>query len=311
MEPLIEKLIKGFNSSVLAYGQSGAGKTFTMGLSEKATDGMIKMSISALFVKLQEATEFDVAVSFIEIYNEKVYDLLSEKSDESIYSKGSKFNGSTKVAIASSDRADEILQLGNKNRHVRSTILNVASSRSHAMFSIFVNVRSDNVSSVMHICDLAGSEGLRSTNHTGVAQKESVNINQGLLSVSKVVQALSSGKKLIPYRDSVLTTVLQDSLNDHSYLTLLGCISPDQCDKNETMSTIRFAQSVKTLDGKNVPEFHSYLSEKQVSSKNLFISPLTKIHQKTKRASKNYWNLLIYMYPKLTMSINTPLMRSL
>lgn len=264
---------------MLAYGQSGAGKTFTMGLSDNATEGMIGLSIDALFEKLKQTREFDVAVSFVEIYNEKVYDLLSERSQESIYSKGAKFNGSTRIAITSSEGANEILQLGNKNRHVRSTILNGASSRSHAMFSVFVNVHSDNLSSVMHICDLAGSEGLRSTNHTGIAQKESVNINQGLLSISKVVQALSSGKKLIPYRDSVLTTVLQDSLNDHSYLTLLGCISPDQDDKNETMSTIRFAQSVKTLDSKNVPEFNSYLSEKQVSNENLFILPLKKIHK--------------------------------
>lgn len=233
------------------------------------------MSIDTLFGKLKDLKEFDVAVSFIEIYNEKIYDLLSKNSQESIYSKGAKFNGSTKVSIKCSKGANEILQLGNKNRHVRSTILNRTSSRSHAMFSIFVNVNSTNVSSVMHICDLAGSEGLRSTNHTGIAQKESVNINQGLLSVGKVVQALSSGKKLIPYRDSVLTTVLQDSLNDRSYLTLLGCISPDHCDKNETMSTIRFAQNVKTLDNKNVPEFSSYLSEKGVSTKTfLFIYSL-------------------------------------
>lgn len=117
----------------------------------------------------------------------------------------------------------------------------------------------------MYFCDLAGSEGLRNTQHKGLAQQEGVNINQGLLSLGKVVQALSTGQKLVPYRDSVLTMVLQNSLNSGSYLTILGCISSAQKDKNETISTIRFSQSVKTLDSRNVPELNEYLKQKQVS----------------------------------------------
>lgn len=277
MAPQIDKLLNGFNSSILAYGQSGTGKTYTMGLNEQKTAGMIIMAIDALFLKLGDdmtTNEPEVTVSFIEIYNEKVYDLLSENSEESIYSKGAKFNGSIRLPIANSDQAFEILQNGKKNRHVRTTNLNIASSRSHAMFSVFLNTKSEQqqeTTAVMHFCDLAGSEGLRHTNHSGIAQQESVNINRGLLSVSKVVQALSLGRSLVPYRDSVLTVVLQDSLNVRSYITILGCVSPARGDKNETMSTIRFAQSVKTLDNKNVPELSAYLSEKQVSLKLYFI----------------------------------------
>lgn len=229
---------------------------------------MIKMSIDELFLKIGlQGTESTVSVSYIEIYNEKVYDLLSEKCQESIYSRGAKFNGSTKLPIDSSHAAKLILQQGNKNRHVRETKLNDVSSRSHAMFSIFVTTRKDGFesSAVMHVSDLAGSEGMRHTQHTGIAQQESANINRGLLAVSKVVQALSTGNSVIPYRDSVLTVVLQDSLNVRSYISILGCISPCRKDKNETMSTIRFAQSVKTLDNKNVPELNAYLNEKQVS----------------------------------------------
>lgn len=242
-----------------------------MGLNEQNTAGMITMAIDALFQKLEAvetADEQEVTVSFIEIYNEKVFDLLSENSEESIYSKGAKFNGSIRRPIANSDQASQILQDGKKNRHVRTTNLNIASSRSHAMFSVFLHTKTEQqqeTTAVMHFCDLAGSEGLRHTNHSGIAQQESVNINRGLLSVSKVVQALSLGKSLVPYRDSVLTVVLQDSLNVRSYITILGCVSPVRGDKNETMSTIRFAQSVKTLDNKNVPELSAYLSEKQVS----------------------------------------------
>lgn len=276
VEPQIEKLIEGFNSSILAYGQSGAGKTFTMGLNSDNTQaGIIQKSIDKIFEKLTGANDFDVSMSFIEIYNEKVYDLLSNSCKESCYSKGAKFNGSTRQSIKDSEEASGFLKMGNNNRHVRPTVLNMSSSRSHAMLSVFLNIRSEdvdiNTSAVMHFCDLAGSEGLRSTNHFGAAQKESVNINQGLLAVSKVVQALSSGSKLIPYRDSVLTTVLQESLNVRSYITILGCISPSYEDKNETMSTIRFTQNVKDLDSQNVPEFNAYIREKKVSKKN-FIS---------------------------------------
>lgn len=223
---------------------------------------MIGLTIEALLERCV-MKEFDVSVSYIEIYQEKVYDLLSEKCQESIYSKGRAYNGSTKIPVKSSQEAHGILSSGNKNRHVRATKLNSNSSRSHAMFTIILTT--PEASSVMHICDLAGSEGLRNTNHSGVAQQEGVMINQGLLSIGKVVKALSSGNKLIPYRDSVLTTVLQDSLNTNSFLTILGCISPARKDRNETMSTIRFAQSVKVLDSKSVPEFNAYLKEKQVS----------------------------------------------
>lgn len=219
------------------------------------------MTLDSLLAKLND--DYDVSVSYIEIYQEKVFDLLSENCSENIHSKGRAYNGSTKIAIRSALEAQEILRRGNKNRHVRATTLNSSSSRSHAMFTITLT-RAE-ITSVMHICDLAGSEGLRNTQHSGVAQQEGVTINQGLLAIGKVVKALSSGSKLIPYRDSVLTTVLQDSLNTRSFLTILACISPARKDKSETISTIRFAQSVKVLDGKNVPEFNAYMKDKQVS----------------------------------------------
>ena len=236
-----------------------------MGLNIGQT-GIIQRSIDRIF-ELAGA-DSEVSVSFVEIYNEKVYDLLSAKH-EPCYAKGAKFNGSTKTSIFNADEANEILIIGNQNRHVRPTVLNLTSSRSHAMFSIFLNGR--DTMSVIHFCDLAGSEGLRSTNHTGIKQQESININQGLLAVSKVVQAISGGAKNIPYRDSVLTTVLQDSLNVRSYITILGCISPSFEDKNETMSTIHFTQNVKNMESQNVPEYNAYNREKKVSRPFYFI----------------------------------------
>lgn len=159
--------------------------------------------------------DHEIFVSFIEIYNEKVYDLFLDNNLESIYTKGSKFNGSQKKLITSRDDAINILTDANKNRHVRSTILNSSSSRSHAIFTIHLKtVKADDqlTWSALNLVDLAGSEGLRRTGHKGIALQEGVAINQGLLTIGKVLQALSTGNKVIPYipyRDSVLSVVLQ------------------------------------------------------------------------------------------------------
>lgn len=243
-----------------------------MGLNEKNSAGMISLSLDSLYGQLKalnqtEDVESEVKLSYIEIYNEKVYDLLDDKNTESIHTKGSKYAGSTKIPITTSTDAKEILAKANKNRHVRSTMMNASSSRSHAMFSIFLNMRTMNkqIGSVLHLVDLAGSEGLRNTGHQGMAQQEGIQINKGLLAVGKVIAALSTGKKLVPYRDSILTTVLQDCLNPDSYLTLIGCVSPARKDRNETISTIRFAQSCKALENKMIPEMNAYLKQKQVS----------------------------------------------
>lgn len=220
---MILKLIEGFNCTVLAYGQSGAGKTYSMGLTvnnDASKAGMITRSLDRLFHSLHIKNssgqiEFEISVSFIEIYNEKVYDLLSEKYQESIYTKGTKFNGSTRVPITQSEEAKFVLDQGNKNRHVRSTILNSSSSRSHAMFSIHLHIKSENAqtSSVFHLVDLAGSEGVRNTNHSGPALKEGVNINKGLLNIGKLIHSLSDPSiKVMPYRDSVLTIVMQGKI---------------------------------------------------------------------------------------------------
>jgi kinesin family protein 4/21/27 len=240
-----------------------------MGLNEKNSAGMITLSLDSLFSRLRALVdvEFDVKISYIEIYNEKVYDLLDDKNTDSIHTKGSKYAGSTKVPILTSSEAKEILAKANKNRHVRSTTMNASSSRSHAMFSIFLDMTTVNnkIGSVLHLVDLAGSEGLRNTGHQGIAQQEGIHINQGLLAVRKVIQALSAGKKLVPYRDSILTTVLQDCLNPDAFLTLIGCVSPARKDRNETLSTIRFAQSCKALENKIIPEMNAYLEQKKVS----------------------------------------------
>ncbi|CRK91196.1 CLUMA_CG004879, isoform A [Clunio marinus] len=267
VEPLVTKLLAGFNCSLLAYGQSGTGKTYTMGLYE-SSDGLIAQTVNSMMSQLENDpsdVKNIVKISYIEIYNEKVYDLLVENCFDPIYAKGTIFQGSTQIPIKDFNEAYEIIQKGNKIRHVRDTKLNSSSSRSHAMLSVFLTRSNENSAetSVMRFCDLAGCEGIRNTHHIGMAQKEGVNINSGLLAVGKVVKALIEDKKLIPYRDSVLTMVLKDSLNTKSYISILGCISSSIKDRTETLSTIQFVQRIKTLDSKNIPEYNAYMKEKQ------------------------------------------------
>jgi hypothetical protein len=268
----VDNLLRGYNSGVFALGASGSGKTSTIfGLRSGGHKGLVSKCLESLFEKLHERVKSSdtrlrtiVSVRFIEIYNEKVYDLLGDQTND-IYTKGSTYTGSSSVPVENAFEAEELLAKANKNRHVRATLNNASSSRSHAMFTICLNMKSEDseMGSVLHLVDLAGSEGIRTTNHSGMAQQEGVKINQGLLALGKVIEAHNNGKKLIPYRDSVLTTVLKDCLNVESFLTLFACISPARKNKIETLSTIRFAQKCKHLDTKIIPEMNSYLKEQQ------------------------------------------------
>jgi DNA uptake protein ComE-like DNA-binding protein len=288
IKPLVGKLLEGYNATALAYGQTGksahhsnqcfssiltvffflgTGKTYTMGLHVENSDdhnaGMLLRTMQDVFVKLSEMPnqiEQEIFISFIEIYNEKAYDLITN-SMEPINVRGQKFVGGSKERVMNVEQARHIVMEGNKNRHVRPTKMNVSSSRSHAVFTVYASIKRGalHTNSSLHIVDLAGSEGIRRTGHQGLALTEGVNINQGLLSIGKVLQALSTGAKVIPYRDSFLTTVLQSSLNANAYLTLLACISPMAVDISETLNTLRFALNAKTY--KNNPQINSITAE--------------------------------------------------
>lgn len=263
---------------IFAYGQSGAGKTYTIGLKESSTNasdaqnsqGIITRAIDYIFQEINNgnsgtAGQTTVQVSFVEIYKEKVFDLLSSSRDVPIYQKGKHYYGSIKSEIHNSLEAHNIIKKGNRNRHVRGTTLNANSSRSHALFTI--EVKNDKMCAVMNICDLAGSEGLRSTNHFGTPQAEGIEINKGLLALKRAIQELSNRKKVTSHRESVLTMILQSSLNLKSYFAIIGCITPNRDDKTETQSTIRFLQDVKKLNANAAPEINAF-RQKQVSEFN-------------------------------------------
>ncbi|XP_055843366.1 kinesin-like protein Nod [Episyrphus balteatus] len=278
--PLVSKVLQGFNCTTLAYGQTGTGKSFTMGLNPESLEGinvgMIPRCIQAILdSKMEnELNKSEISASFIEIYSEKVFDLLSETPSEPIIARGYKFTGGTKKTMNTIQDGYNLLHQGTKNRHVRPTKMNAQSSRSHAIFTIYVRNEIQNkiTQSCLNLVDLAGSEGVRRTGHQGVALSEGVHINQGLLSIGKVLQAITHGYKVIPYRDSVLSSVLQDSLNPNSYFTLLACISPHREDLSETLSTLRFAQNAKNL--KNNPQINSKLMELKKSKTPYKSNPL-------------------------------------
>lgn len=154
-----------------------------------------------------------ILISFIEIYNEKAYDLLSDNPSESIPAKGHKTSTAKKTRVHDIDDAIQILCNCRKNRRVRPTKMNPNSSRSHAILTIYVAVKQGDGGgerkAALHLVDLAGSEGVRRTSHSGIALKEGNHINQGLLCIAKVIKALSTKAKVIPYRDTILTSALQ------------------------------------------------------------------------------------------------------
>lgn len=292
--------------SFIAYGQTSTGKTFSMGLDlSTAADqhGIIYRALVDTFELLNEKHDsgnYEVALTFLEIYNERVYDLFN---DSKPVQKNALKTDISYVAVESVEQSLQLLQLGNSARHVRPTKLNVNSSRSHAVFAIHVTVSNGEKSTTagLYLVDLAGSEGVRHTGHEGEALVESNCINQGLLSVGKVLQAMSSKSKLIPYRDSVLTQVLQDSLNANSYVTLLCCINPTEY--QGTMSTIRFAQSAKQI--KTNPQVNEYFKE-MVRGKTPYKTPLLSISNRQSTRNLFYPPLSTVKKPESRHTICTP-----
>ncbi|POG81966.1 P-loop containing nucleoside triphosphate hydrolase protein, partial [Rhizophagus irregularis DAOM 181602=DAOM 197198] len=275
--PLIDKLVEGYNVTILAYGQTGSGKTYTMGTTLDGSNiplehqGIIPRAIRKLFADLHErkeknpSYEFEVYVSFLELYNEDFKDLLYPQSRENnkkgkcdlmiredangqIYWAGVK-----EVQVSDLDELLEQLQKGSLRRTVASTDMNMVSSRSHAIFSSRQKTLTSKVASKFHFVDLAGSEGLKRTNAVGDRAKEGIAINGGLLALGNVISALGDESRKfthIPYRDSKLTRLLQDSLGGNSQTLMLACVSPADSNFMETLNTLKYANRARNIKNK-------------------------------------------------------------
>ncbi len=241
VEPLIKKFIQGYNATVLAYGQTGSGKTFTMGTgletSPMADDaGIVQRAIEYIInslSKLSHKADCQLSCIFLELYNEELIDLLNPKSRKGLSIREDAngyiyWSGVTEQAVSSVEDLFKVLHLGTLCRSTGSTDMNLTSSRSHAIFSLSLKQKIQeseinggeikNLFSKLHFIDLAGSERMKKTNATGDRAKESISINSGLLAMGKVIHALNNSSNHIPYRDSKLTRLLQDSLGGNRYL---------------------------------------------------------------------------------------------
>ncbi|XP_067680992.1 kinesin-like protein KIF6 [Haliotis asinina] len=267
-KPVIDNVLQGYNGTIFAYGQTGSGKTFTItGGAERYIDrGIIPRTLSYIFDKIEKSPElsFTVHVSYLEIYNESGFDLLDPKheatkledlpkvslmedSDQNIHLK----NLSVHQA-ASEEDALNLLFLGDTNRMIAETPMNQASTRSHCIFTIHLTAREAGSATIrrakLHLVDLAGSERVSKTGVNGVLLTEAKYINLSLHFLEQVIISLSEkGRVHIPYRNSMMTSVLRDSLGGNCMTTMIATCSVDKKNIDETISTCRFAQRVAMI----------------------------------------------------------------
>ncbi|XP_017551180.1 kinesin-like protein KIF13B isoform X3 [Pygocentrus nattereri] len=269
-ESLLDNAFQGYNACIFAYGQTGSGKSYTM-MGSAEQPGLIPRLCSSLFQRtaqeLREGESFTVEVSFMEIYNEKVRDLLDPKgSSQALRVRehkvlGPYVDGLSRLAVTSYKDIESLMSEGNKSRTVAATNMNEESSRSHAVFNLILthtlrdlqSGTSGEKVSKLSLVDLAGSERATKTGAAGDRLKEGSNINKSLTTLGLVISALAdqgAGKnrsKFVPYRDSVLTWLLKDSLGGNSRTAMVATVSPAADNYDETLSTLRYADRAKSI----------------------------------------------------------------
>ncbi|XP_075223673.1 kinesin-like protein 98A isoform X2 [Lycorma delicatula] len=273
---VVNAAFEGYNACVFAYGQTGSGKTFTM-MGSKDNQGLIPRICESLFKRMAHGANYRIEVSYLEIYNEKVKDLLRKDSGHNLKvrqhpTKGPCVMDLSRHLVSEYAHIQELMIRGNNQRTTASTNMNDVSSRSHAIFTLmfvqaqggFTNdVPSETVSKV-HLVDLAGSERANATGATGQRLKEGAHINKSLVTLGSVISALAelcsnnegngaqSTRKnvFIPYRDSVLTWLLKDSLGGNSKTIMIAAVSPADCNYTESLSTLRYANRAKNIINK-------------------------------------------------------------
>ncbi|XP_029911298.1 kinesin-like protein KIF1B isoform X5 [Myripristis murdjan] len=275
---MLQHAFEGYNVCIFAYGQTGAGKSYTMmGKQEEGQEGIIPMLCEDLFEKInednnKEELSYSVEVSYMEIYCERVRDLLNPKNKGNLRVRehpllGPYVEDLSKLAVTSYTDIADLMDAGNKARTVAATNMNETSSRSHAVFTIVFTQRKHDTEtdlstekvSKISLVDLAGSERADSTGAKGTRLKEGANINKSLTTLGKVISALaevdnctSKSKKkkksdFIPYRDSVLTWLLRENLGGNSRTAMVAALSPADINYDETLSTLRYADRAKNI----------------------------------------------------------------
>ncbi|XP_037091354.1 LOW QUALITY PROTEIN: osmotic avoidance abnormal protein 3-like [Pollicipes pollicipes] len=269
--PLVEGTLEGYNGTIFAYGQTGCGKSFSMqGIPDPPTQlGLIPRAFEHVFDVISTSTETKYLVhgSYLEIYNEEIRDLLGNDPKKKIElkehpEKGVYVQDLSRQPCHNKDDCDMLMQKGWNNRSTGETLMNKDSSRSHSIFTIFLEMitpakkgKDQLRAGKLNLVDLAGSERQAKTGATGDRLKEATKINLSLSALGNVISALVDGKsKHIPYRDSKLTRLLQDSLGGNTKTMMVACLSPADNNYDETLSTLRYANRAKQI--KNKPKIN-------------------------------------------------------
>lgn len=273
-EEFLDHNFEGYHTCIFAYGQTGSGKSYTM-MGTPDQPGLIPRTCEDLFQRI-EANEipnisYNVRVSYFEVYNEHVRDLLAPRQDPPHYlrirespTEGPYIKDLTDAPVKSISEIMRYMKLGDANRTIASTKMNDTSSRSHAVFTIMLkqihhDMDTDETTERLariRLVDLAGSERAKATEATGARLREGSNINKSLTTLGRVIAALADprhsrqgvgkrSKDVVPYRDSILTWLLKDSLGGNSKTAMIACISP--ADYDETLSTLRYADQAKRI----------------------------------------------------------------
>ncbi|XP_043397378.1 kinesin-1 heavy chain isoform X2 [Lepidochelys kempii] len=257
---IVKDVLEGYNGTIFAYGQTSSGKTHTMEGTLHDPDGMgiiprIVQDIFNYIYSMDENLEFHIKVSYFEIYLDKIRDLLDvSKTNLSVHEDKNRVpyvKGCTERFVCSPDEVMDTIDEGKSNRHVAVTNMNEHSSRSHSIF--LINVKQENtqteqkLSGKLYLVDLAGSEKVSKTGAEGALLDEAKNINKSLSALGNVISALAESSTYVPYRDSKMTRILQDSLGGNCRTTIVICCSPSSYNESETKSTLLFGQRAKTI----------------------------------------------------------------
>mmetsp|Transcript_17939 Transcript_17939/g.53743 ORF Transcript_17939/g.53743 Transcript_17939/m.53743 type:complete len:766 (-) Transcript_17939:710-3007(-) len=264
--PIVDSAIMGYNGTIFAYGQTGTGKTHTMdGAPGPELQGLIPNSFEHIFqeVDASQGTQWMVRASYLEIYNEEVRDLLSKNSQTPLELKEHKdtgvyVKGLNSFVVKGEQELRNVVDVGKKNKSVGATLMNKDSSRSHSIFTITIETIDAGMTKENHIkvgklnlVDLAGSERQSKTGATGDRLKEATKINLSLSALGNVISALVDGKSgHVPYRDSKLTRLLQDSLGGNTKTVMVANVGPADWNYEETLSTLRYANRAKNIKNK-------------------------------------------------------------
>ncbi|XP_019762897.1 kinesin heavy chain isoform X1 [Dendroctonus ponderosae] len=272
---IVSDVLAGYNGTIFAYGQTSSGKTHTMEgvIGDPHKQGIIPRIVNDIFnhiYAMEENLEFHIKVSYFEIYMDKIRDLLDvSKVNLSVHEDKNRVpyvKGATERFVSSPEEVFESIEEGKSNRHIAVTNMNEHSSRSHSVF--LINVKQENLenqkklSGKLYLVDLAGSEKVSKTGAEGTVLDEAKNINKSLSALGNVISALADGNKThIPYRDSKLTRILQESLGGNARTTIVICCSPASFNESETKSTLEFGKRAKTV--KNVVTVNEELTAEE------------------------------------------------